>query len=452
MDATTLRIARYAREADYTRLAPDAIHECRRRLVDSVACAAAASAEALCAGLRAFAARYSAVPAARLWGSGQPTSPEMAAFVNGTMLRYVDYSDTVLAKTNGHPSDMIGGLVAVGEAFGCDGASLVTAIVVAYEVYCSLCASVPLQARGIDQGTAAAAGTAVGAARLLDLSHMQIAQALSLTLASNLHLYNVRSGELSDWKGCGGPNGSRNGVFAALLAREGITGPSAAVEGKGGLFEVVGAFDWQVGSAALPLITQTHLKLHPVCYHGQSAVDAALALRGHVSPDSIAAIEIETYDAAYRAMGSDPERWAPSNRETADHSLPYAVAAALKWGCLTADAYEDQHLRDAEILSLMEKIRVCTSPEMTKAFPVHAQTRITLRMHDGTVHTHLQDNPKGNAANPLSDDELEVKFVHSFAPWGDAAEARRTLDVLWSVDRLPRVADLVDALCHSRLA
>lgn len=451
MDATTLRIARHVHRLDFGGLAPEAVHEARRRLIDSAACAAAASVEPFCATLNAFAARYSSTPSARIWGSGQPTSPEMAAFANGTMLRYLDHSDTVLARTNGHPSDMIGGLVAIGEAFGCSGSKLVTAIVAAYEIYCGLCESVALQARGIDQGTAAAVGTAAGAAKLLGLGETQIAEAFSLALASNLHLYNVRSGALSDWKGCAGPNGARNGVFAALLAREGVGGPDAVVEGKGGLIDVVGLFEWRVGARALPLITRTHLKFHPVCYHGQSAVDAALALRGRAAPDDIEAIEIETYDAAYRAMGSGPERWAPANRETADHSLPYAVAMALRHGPLRADAYEGRHLRDEQTLDLMKKVRVSASAEMTEAFPEHAQTRVTLHLRDGTTFTHLQGNPRGNAANPLSDMELEAKFIDLFVPCGDAATARRTLHVLWSVDSLPRVGDWVDALCPDRM-
>lgn len=450
MDATTRRIARYVHGLSFAQLPPVAVHEARRRLIDSVACAAAASVEPFCRQLVSFAGRYSGMPSARLWGSGQATSMEMAAFVNGAMLRYLDYSDTVLAKSNGHPSDMIGGLVAVGEAFDAHSADLLTAIVAAYEVYGGLCASAPLAAKGIDQGTAAAIGAAAGAARLLGLNEAQVAHALSLALADNLHLYNVRCGALSDWKGCGGPNGARNGVFAALLAREGVTGPSDPVEGKGGLWEITGAFEWQVGEGPLPHIVQTHLKFHPVCYHGQSAIDAALALRERVPVDAIESIEIHTYDAAFRAMGSDPLRWAPDNRETADHSLPYTVAMAWQQGHLASDAYEHDRLKDPATLRLMQRVCVFASPEMTAAFPQKAQTRISVRNAAGEVFTHLQDNPKGHAANPLSDAELEDKFFELSAPWGERAWARRVLDLLWSSADDTPVHVLVDALCERR--
>ncbi|CAM3692515.1 MmgE/PrpD family protein [Polaromonas hydrogenivorans] len=449
MDKTIQKLARYVLETDVSRLSPQAVHESKRRLIDSVACAAAAYPEPFCAGIRAFAERYSGTPSARIWGSGARTSIEMAAFTNGTMLRYLDYSDTYLGKTAGHPSDMIGALVAVAEAHRLAGSALIESIVVAYEVYCGLCDSVALQSHGLDQATCAVVGTAAGVAKLLKLSQEQTANALSLALASNLHLYNVRCGNLSDWKGCAGPNGSKNGVFAALLANEDISGPTGPVDAKGGLNEIVGPFEWQVGAGPDSLIVGTHLKFHPVCYHGQSAIEAVLKLRESVALDDIADIHVETYEAAFRVMGSDPQRWAPSTRETADHSLPYTIAVALLDGRLTSDAYGDDRLQDPRIKVLMDKIRVSSSPDLTQAFPASAQTHITFHSRDGRVLQHLQQNPKGHAKNPLSDAELEGKFIELYAPLGGPETARQALDILWSVDKLADSADLVDAICLS---
>ncbi len=455
MDATTFDIARYVAQADFTGFPERAIHECRRRIIDSVSCAAAAYREPLCANIRTFAARYAGTPAARIWGSGERTSIEMAAFANGTMLRYQDYSDTHLGRSNGHPSDVIGGLVALADAYRLSGEDLVTAIIVAYETYCSLCDSTALAARAVDQATCAAAGAAAGAARLLGLGEQQAGAAMALALSSGVQLYNVRTGDLSDWKGCAGPNGARNGVFAALLAREGVTGPTAVVEGKGGLRDLVGELDWKAGTGEMPRIVGTHLKFHPVCYHGQAAVDAALAVRATLTAqgiqaiESIDTIEVETYEAAFRAMGSDPTRWAPTNRETADHSLPYAVAVALLNGRLTSSDYERERLEDARLLRLMGRIRVGAPAELTKAFPGDSRNRITVRLDDGTVYSHLQHDPKGSAANPLTDAELESKFLDLWRSWGDDPAGRRTLDMLWSVDRLADVSQLVDRLSEA---
>ena len=450
MDDTTRRLARFVLDSDFERLPPEAVHECKRRLIDSAACAAGAYPAPFCAGIRRFAGRYSGMPAARVWGSGAATSMEMAAFANGTMLRYLDYNDTYLGESAGHPSDMIAALVAVAEGHAANGAALVAAIVAAYEIYCGLCDSVALAPRGLDQATCAAVGTAAGAGRLLGLDEEQLANALSLALSANLSLYNVRCGVLSGWKGCAGPNGARNGIFAALLAQDGVTGPTAVVEGKGGLFVVVQPFEWQAGAGRLPLITGTHLKFHPVCYHGQSAIDAALMLRAAVPLQEIAEIQVATYEAAFRAMASDPQRWAPTTRETADHSLPYTIAVALQEGRLTSDAYADERLTDSATKRLMDKTRVSSSEAMTRAFPARAQTRITIRTAGGAEHSHLQDYPKGHTENPLSDAELEEKFVRLFSAWGDAARAQRTLELLWSVDRLTDCVAVVNALCREQ--
>jgi 2-methylcitrate dehydratase len=444
MERTVLRLARYAVESGFDGLSAEAVHECKRRLIDSVACAAGAFREPLCETVRAFTRNYGGTPAARVWGTGTSTSIEMAAFANGTMVRFLDYSDTWLGKGAGHPSDMIPALVALAEGQCASGGALIAAIVVAYEIYCGLCEGAGAERR-LDQATFAAVGTATGAGRLLGLDEARMANALALALAPNLHLYNVRCGTLSDWKGCAGPDGARNGVFAALLARDGVTGPTAPFEGKGGLFELVGPFDLQPGASARPLLMDTHLKCHPVCYHGQSAIDAALALRAAVPLDQVAEIHVETYEAAYLAMGSDIGKWAPSTRETADHSLPYTVSMALQEGRLDTAAYAPQRLVDARTKQVMDKVRVSVSEALTHAYPVKSATRITIRADDGRVHGHLQEWPKGHAAQPLSDGELEQKFS-SCHETGDEG-GRRKLEVLWSVDRVADVTQLVDALC-----
>jgi len=449
MDATTRRLARYAVQTRYEELPPQALHECRRRLIDSLGCAAGAVAEPYCATVHALALHYAGTPPARLWGSGERTSLEMAAFANGTLLRYLDFSDTFLGRAAGHPSDMIGALVAAAEAHGRDWGALMTAITVAYEVYCSLCAAVALQSRGIDQGSAAAVGTAAGVGRLLGLDEERMGHAIALALAANLHLYNVRCGTLSDWKGSGGPNGARNGVFAAQLAQAGVTGPSAAVEGQGGLQAVVGAFDWQVGTHGQPLVMQTHLKFHPVCYHGQSAIDAALTLRGMLAVDDIDAIEVDTYEAAFRVMGSDAQRWAPTTRETADHSLPFTIAVALIDGRLSSSAYAPERLTEPRTRALMARISVRADATLSAGFPMQSASRVTIRSSDGVTRSHLQDQPKGHAAHPLTDSELSDKFLGLHAPRGPADHGRRVLDALWSAARQDSVSALLDLVCSA---
>lgn len=446
MDKTIEHLAHYAAGCDFTSLTPEAVHEAKRRLIDSVACAAGAWDEPFCRSLQDMSGYYAGTPSARIWGSGATTSTEMAGFVNGVMVRYLDCSDTWMAKGAGHPSDMIPTLVAAGEGWERSGPDLITAIVVAYEIYCSLCEAA-FTHRALDQATAAAVGAAAGAGRLIGLNEVEMGHAISLALASNLNLYNVRCGELSDWKGGAGPNGARNGLFAARLAKQGVTGPSAPVEGKGGLQALIGDFEWRAGLHSQPLLTATHLKMYPVCFHGQTAVDAAIALHGAIDPARVAAVHIETHETAYQVMGADPGRWAPTTRETADHSLPFTVAVTLLEGRLLSEFYEEARLAEASTLRLMEKTRVTVSPEMTKQFPSRMPARVTVTMEGGATHSKLIEFPKGHAANTVSDAELEKKVEALFGRWGGVPAARAALQALWALEHRESVKRVVDALC-----
>lgn len=446
MDATTVRLAKYASSLDIASLPAVAVHETKRRIIDSIACAMGAYDEEFCGSIRAFAGRYNGRQTARIWGSGVRSSVEMAGFANAAMVRYLDLSDTYLGKSAGHPSDMIPGLMALAEAEGASGSALIAGIVAAYELYCGLCNSTVLSASGLDQSNGAALGAAGGASRILELSAEQTNNAISLALTGSVSLYNVRSGILSDWKACAGPNAARNGIFAALLARDGVTGPTAIFEGKGGLFEITSPFEFQLSHGELPLIARTHLKFHPVCYHGQSAIDAAVSLAAKVEIGQIAEIKVETYDASVKVMGSDPSRWAPTTRETADHSLPFTIAVALSTGKLAAADYLPARLKDAGLKAIMDKVQVARSDAYTSAYPEQAAARITIRTQDGREIAAEQVEPKGHVMNPLSDSELDAKLLNLLPPSLSAQQARRVLDLAWKLDGAESVVPLIDAL------
>src|SRR5262249_33157312 len=347
---------------------------------------------------------------ASVWGTASRTTLEMAAFANGVMVRLLDISDTYMGVSRGHPSDMTSGLVAVAEAVGADGKSLIAAIVLAYDVYCSFCEAVDINSRGWDQPLYNALGCLLAAGRLLGLTRSELGNAVSLALVPNLGLAQARRGELSSWKGCAGPNASRNAVFAALLAREGFTGPPAAFEGDGGLWQATGVrAEWPL-PADRHLISETHIKGLPVCYHGQSSVWAAIELRERVDPRKIAAIEIDTYEAAVMMMGADASRWAPTTHETADHSLPYCVSVALLDGEVTGESFADARLRDPVVSELMRKVKVREEKRLSELYPEGAPGRVTIRTSSGETHTKEYLYPRGHAKNPMSEAHVERKF------------------------------------------
>lgn len=431
-----------AERSSYEALSSDVVRACKLRLMDTLASALGAYEEPLSAAARKIAGRVKAAETdgeASVWGGALRTTPEMAAFANGVMVRLLDISDTYMGKSRGHPSDMTSGLVAVAEAEKADGKSLMAAIVLAYDVYCSFCETVDVNSKGWDQPLYNALGCVLGAGRLLGLTREQLGNAVSLALVPNLGLAQARRGDLSAWKGCAGPNASRNAVFAAYLAKEGFTGPPAAFEGEGGLWQATGVR----GEWALPegrhMIAETHIKGLPVCYHGQSSVWAAIELRERLRPERIASIEVDTYQAAVMMMGSDASRWAPKTHETADHSLPYCVSVALLDGAVTGESFADARLRDPAVGDLMRKVKVREEKRLSDAYPEGAPGRVTIRMDSGETHTKELIYPRGHAKNPMGDADVEAKF-HDEA--GRRLSQRQRAAVLAAIGGLEKADDV----------
>jgi len=448
MDATTERLVDFALQAQYAALPPEAVHECKRRLIDTFGSAIGAYDEPLSGMARKIALRSRGDSMATIWGSTAAATPEAAAFANGVMLRFLDVSDTYLGKSRGHPSDMIAGILAVAESVHADGASVINAVAIAYDVYCSFCQAVDVNSKGLDQPVYAILGAVVGAGKLLGLTREQMGHAVSLALVPNLALAQSRQGELSAWKGCAGANAARNAVFAAALAQEGFTGPEAAFEGAGGLWDIVGRFDWPLPNGT-HMVTQSHIKSVPVCYHGQSAVIAAFDLRGRVDVNGIEEIEVEGYRAAVLMMGNDASRWAPATRETADHSMPYVIAIALLDGRVTSGSFAPARLTDPQVAALMRKVKVRESAELTAQYPEAAPARLQIRMASGAVHKAEIKYPTGHARQPMDDAELERKFCELFAAHGNETRAKAVLGALWKLDTAKDVGPEVIALMAS---
>src|SRR5262245_40641419 len=321
MAAQTLaaRLAKYATGLTFDKLTSEAVHETKRRVIDSFATAVGAMPAEAYHVARKCALRVSGNPGSSILGGGR-SSPEWATFVNGILIRYLDFNDTYLSKEPAHPSDNLAAVLAVGEAVGAGGRDLITAAVLAYEIQCRFCDAASLRAHGVDHVTYGAISSAVAAGKLMGLDEVKLAHAVGIAGVCNVALRQTRSGELSEWKGCAFANAARNGVFAATLAAEGLTGPSPIFEGDLGFFRLVSrdAFDpapfgSEFGNQDGFMINKTYIKYWPAEYHSQSAIDAALRLRKQLNGDvsNLAAVDIDTFEACYNIIGKYPEAWAP---------------------------------------------------------------------------------------------------------------------------------------------
>jgi 2-methylcitrate dehydratase len=325
-------------------------------------------------------------------------------------------------------------VIAIAEAVHAGGRETMTALALAYDVYCSLCNAFDWNSAGWDQPVYAVLGAVAGAGRLLQLDAEQLGNAVALALVPNMAMAQTRRGPLSSWEGCAGANAARNAVFAALLARDGFTGPSAVFEGEGGVMDNVARFEWKLPSFG-QMVAQTHIKSLPVCYHGQSAVLLALERRRDCALDDVAEIHVDAYRAAVDMMGKDASRWAPTTPETADHSLPYTVAIALLDGAITPQSYDPARFTDPKVVSLMQKVKVHEDPALTRAYPEGAPSRLRVVLRSGEVLSSERTYPTGHAKSPMSDAEVERKFRDMLRDHPASRRCDELLQRLWRVEQ-----------------
>jgi 2-methylcitrate dehydratase len=457
------RLADYARTFAYQRLPPEVVHEVKRRILDSLGCAFGAWTADPCRIARRHAQSTKVPAGATLWGTSHKTLPELAAFANGALVRYLDFNDTYLSKEPAHPSDNLGAALAVGEAVRASGKRVIEAIALAYEIQCRLCDAAALRPRGWDHVTYGPFSSALTAAKLLRLSRKQTVQAVNLAGVANIALRQTRVGDLSMWKACAFSNATRNGVFAALLARAGMSGPSPIFEGEKGFMKLVsGSFELsafggeraaQHEPAAEYKILDTYIKHFPVEYHAQTAVEAALVVReellnaeGPAGLDTVTDIEIGSYEVAIEIIGRDKEKWQPGTRETADHSFPYCVAVALLDGTVTLRSFGPARLTDPRLHALMQKVRVVEQPDFTDWYPQAMPTRLAVRTATGREFMKQVDFPLGHPRNPMSDREVEEKFRTLAGRLLDRTRAGKVIEWIWRLDRLADVSALMPLL------
>jgi 2-methylcitrate dehydratase len=452
MDPTTEYLSDYACRLTYEDLSPEAVHQVKRTLVDSLGCAVGAFDSEPASIARRMASRVQGNPPARILGTAQESSTDLAAFANTVLVRYLDCNDAYAARGTGHPSDMIPSVLAVADAHRVNGRAVITAITAAYEVFCRLADEVPL--KGWDQGMFAAIGATCGAGMILGLDRKAMGNAISIAITTGVPLGVTRIGELSMWKGCATAAAVRTAVFAAELAAEGMTGPNHPFEGRDGLWQHVGveAPKWgDFGGRAKPFrITATSFKAYPSVVHTQGPIGLVLDLRQQVATAEIESVHMATYGEAVRRTATEAEKWDPKTRETADHSIPYLVAAAFQDGGVTPATFSPSRVQDPALRPLIKKLTVVEEPEFTRRYPAESCTRIEVTTTDGRHLAAETSHPKGHHRNPLTDGEVEAKFRGLASGALGAEGCDRVLAEVWNLENSATLDRLFESLVISR--
>ncbi|TAH34654.1 MAG: DUF1016 family protein [Planctomycetota bacterium] len=410
------RIARWVEDLKYEHLPRPVLREVGRFVLDSIGCAFGGWRTPDWRIVRTLVEEEGGKKVCRLLGDGSKVAPTQAAFLNALAIRALDYNDIYWKQDPCHPSDIISGPMAAAEMAGRSGKDMVLGIVVAYEVEQRLCeASFPgIRELGWHHATLTAFAAAYAAGKTLGLNAAQLQHAAGISGSANCTLGAVTAGHLTMMKNTVDPLATRAGLEAALLAQRGFVGPAHVFDGKEGLahvmrnewkwevFDDLGR-DWRIrrcGMKAFPTEALTHAPI---------SCAIAICKENRLSADDIAEVRIRTLRKAADIL-SDPSKYEPKTRETADHSLPYCIAAGIVFGRVTPDLFEEAVIRDGRIHKLIRRIKVVAEPEFEAAFPQVQRCHVLVSTGDGRRFEKQIDYPKGDPRDPLNDEEIRAKF------------------------------------------
>ena len=356
-----------------------------------------------------------------VFGYGISTTPELAAFANGVQVRMTDFND------NPHTSNIIPGILAVGEALHSTGPQVMTAIIIGYEV------------SRIGAGESIA--PAVAAGKLMGLDEDRLANALTIALTPHVAL-NKGEGALPMWKGVRSAEATKCGIWAAILARAGMTGPAQPFEGPGALWSRNGRREIKLPVEEKLAIELNWFKARPAEASSQGTLTLIPEMRAWTKPEEIASIE---YDMNELGEISDAPKFDPQNRETADHSMPYILARALLDGDVYMDSFTDPAKRnDPAARALMNKMTFGQVEGWSGLGPA----RITIRKTNGESRTWdtykgvrqltLKDYPR------MTDEELTAKFNRACAYQKIDSAQRDRIRTMWG--NLRSVRDIGEAI------
>jgi len=454
MTSLSHQMAAFALNLKYEDIPAEAVHEAKRFIIDSVGCALAAVKNEDMQAMYRFTEKLGGTHEATVIGTGAKTNAPNAALMNCLLTRALDYNDIYWEQDPSHPSDIIGAALAAAEANGKSGRDALIAIMIAYELELRWCHAADPGVRevGWHHATLTQFVSPLVAGRMYDLDIDQMVAAMGISGSSHFTLGGVVAGHLTNMKNTADPLASQAGVIAAMMAREGYGGPVEVLEGKEGLFEVLSNVEWHPDWLLKDLgkdfmITQCGYKAFPTEALTHQPISAALQVcRAHnLAAEDIAEILVETTTRGADIL-SDPSKFAPKTKETADHSLPYVIAAAVADGNVLPDSFSDAKLADPRIWDLLGKIKVIADPEIDGLFPKTKRARVTITTLSGSTHTAQVDHAKGSPQNPMSDNEIIAKFRANAQGVVGVQRQDEIIAATWAFDKIDYLGDYMRLL------
>lgn len=438
---TTAKMAEWAASLNYRDLPHEIVHQAKRFILDTIACGIAGFRQHdVKIALHVLGETAGKGPATVI-GLGKRVDVVSATLANALMVRCMDFNDIYWKQDPSHPSDLFPAAVAASERSGSGGKELIVGIVLGHEFEMRFCeAAYPgVEERGWHHATLTAFVSPIVAGRILRLSSSQIQNAIGISGCRHITLGSVSAGDLTMVKNTADPMATQSGMVAALLAEQGYTGPGHLIEGKEGLVHCMGP-GWRLevlteGLGESWRISQCGMKAFPTEALTHAPISAAIELvsANDVQPEQIVEVRVHTLSRAADIL-SDPSKYDPRTKETADHSLPFVIALAVVDRKVSPSSFTPEKLSNARIRRQLNKVKLVGNQEIDQVFPRLQRTIVEITTKDGRHLAKQVDYPKGDPRNPITDQELEQKFFALCDGVLSTSAQKRLLDAIWHLD------------------
>ncbi|MBN1226082.1 MAG: MmgE/PrpD family protein [Deltaproteobacteria bacterium] len=452
-------LAKSANSLVFEDLPSDVIHQTQRLMLDTLGCAMGGYESEASRVIQEAVKEFGHPEEATVFGSGLKTSCMNAALTNGVMLRYLDYNDTAFIiqgktyRSGYHPSEVIPGILALGERQHISGKDAITAINLGYDLSLAFLEAVTgpgMEKRGWNGDTRGAFIMPLVAGKILRLSDDQMQNAVGISGSSHavFGILDTPAEEYMMTKNLRFPMMAYAGILAAMFARKGFTGPAGMIEGNDGFVKVImeGNYDLDTllrfkGKFA---IRETCIKSIIADFSAHGHLTATLTLaRGHnINPEDVKEVRITTSKRCAEHTG-DPVKKYPKNKETADHSSYYLTAIAIIDREIGPKQFTPEKYNDPRVRKLIDKVILQGDPSLDKFRPAGISEIITKQ---GEKYSLRVDYPRGHARNPMTDEEIVDKFKTMASRYMEEAHMDRLINTVFELDKLDDIGELTELM------
>ena len=432
-------ISEFAVNLKYEDLPKEVVYEVKRYLYDSIGCAYGGYHTKDVNIIRDIYKKMGGKGEATVIGFGDKLPAVNTTLINSLMIRALDFNDIYWKEDPSHPSDIIPAALSVGEMVGASMKEVITAIVLAYEFEQRLClfASPGVRERKWHHATLTQFVSPIVAGKMLGLNEDQMVNAIGISGSHNHTIGCPTAGKLTMMKNTVDPLAVQSGVFAALMAKKGYSGTEAVFEGKEGFMDTflgwnakeqkvqpvsmkgrdgISKWKWNIENLISGLgesykIMECSMKAFPTeaLTHTHLSATLKVITKNNITYDQIQTVTLTTLAQAYDIL-FDPHKYRPESRETADHSLPYCIAAALVDHKITTGSFSDEKLKDPRIWEVIDKIKGKPSQKFEKMFPAKQPSKVVVKTRDGGEFSEYLEYPKGDPREPMTIEDLDNKF------------------------------------------